>query len=242
VLTEGGRAFGIELHDGTVRRYDAISSSMPLTLLVARLDEAPANVREQAAKLTFRNTILVYLEVAGDSVCQDNWVYIQDAGLRCGRITNFRNWVPQLHGESPNTILAMEYWCNEDEEAWQQSDERLIDVAKRELIATTLVADPSKILNATVVRISRCYPVYRRGYRRILEPIQEYLRTIDGLQVIGRYGAFKYNNQDHSILMGILAADNVLAEAKHDLWAVNCDYNSYQESSRITESGLVSAR
>jgi hypothetical protein len=58
--------------------------------------------------------------------------------------------------------------------------------------------------------------------------------------VIGRYGAFKYNNQDHSILMGILAAENIADNAKNDLWGINTDYESYQESSVITKTGLVS--
>ena len=43
---------------------------------------------------------------------------------------------------------------------------------------------------------------------------QTYLNTIKNLHVIGRYGAFKYNNQDHSILMGKLAAENILQNKK----------------------------
>jgi hypothetical protein len=58
------------------------------------------------------------------------------------------------------------------------------------------------------------------------------------LTVIGRYGSFKYNNQDHSILMGILAAENLVNNSNHDLWSVNSDYESYQEAALITESGL----
>jgi len=62
--------------------------------------------------------------------------------------------------------------------------------------------------------------------------------SIDGLSVIGRYGAFKYNNQDHSILMGILAAENIANGATNNLWEINTDYEDYQEKSTITESGL----
>jgi hypothetical protein len=65
------------------------------------------------------------------------------------------------------------------------------------------------------------------------------LREIEDLEVIGRYGAFKYNNQDHSILMGILAAENIVKNAGHDLWAVNTDMETYQEESRITDTGLA---
>ena len=95
------------------------------------------------------------------------------------------------------------------------------------------------VLDGHVVRIARCYPVYARGYQQHVGRIAEYLRGTSGLTPIGRYGAFKYNNQDHSILMGILAAENLVDGARHDLWAVNSDYAGYHESARITETGLV---
>ena len=65
------------------------------------------------------------------------------------------------------------------------------------------------MLDGDVFRIRRCYPVMR-GYKELLRTVIAYLNSFRGLTVIGRYGVFKYNNQDHSILMGILAAESVL--------------------------------
>jgi hypothetical protein len=65
------------------------------------------------------------------------------------------------------------------------------------------------------------------------------LDTIGNLSVIGRYGAYKYNNQDHSILMGLLAAENILDNKNHNLWDINTDYEVYQEASIITKTGLI---
>ena len=81
--------------------------------------------------------------------------------------------------------------------------------------------------------------MYRCGYREHVQCIIGYLRNFRGLTPIGRYGAFKYNSQDHSILMGILAAENLLENRSHDLWSVNADYESYQEDALISETGLV---
>jgi hypothetical protein len=36
--------------------------------------------------------------------------------------------------------------------------------------------------------------------------------------------------------MGILAAENISGEAKHDLWEVNTDYQAYQEGSAAKPS------
>ena len=70
-----------------------------------------------------------------------------------------------------------------------------------------------------------------------MRPVIKYLKTLKRLNVIGRYGSYKYNNQDHSILMGILVAENLTLNKNHDLWSVNTDYD-YQEKSEITKTGL----
>jgi hypothetical protein len=88
------------------------------------------------------------------------------------------------------------------------------------------------------VRVPKCYPVYTYRYKQHLKPVEEFLSKQKGISVIGRYGSFKYNNQDHSILMGILAAENILHNANNNLWELNTDYE-YQESCKITETGLV---
>src|SRR5207249_5240548 len=113
---------------------------------------------------------------------------------------------------------------------------KLIERASREIRATGLIGS-ANILDGHVHRIRRCYPVYAQGYKKHLLPVVDHLRQYQNLQVIGRYGAFKYNNQDHSILMGVLAAENILNGRQHDLWAVNTD-SEYQEAATITKTGL----
>ena len=131
----------------------------------------------------------------------------------------------------------MEYWCYDEDEFWNWNEEKLIALGKEELKKTGLIGN-AEISAGYVYKIPRCYPVYGTGYKEVLKPVEDYLTTIKNLQVIGRYGAFKYNNQDHSILMGKLAAENILENKKHNLWEINTDYDSYQESSVITKTGL----
>jgi protoporphyrinogen oxidase len=222
--------------DGTVKEYDHVVSTMPLPQLVSRLDGVSEEVLAAAKSLRFRNTILVYLNVDAGELFPDNWVYVHSPELLFGRITNFRNWSPSLYGSEKSSILTLEYWCNEDDDIWRWEDERLIGLAKDEVSRAGLVK-AGMASEGYVHRISKCYPVYSAGYKRLLGPVENYLRKMEGLTVIGRYGAFKYNNQDHSILMGILAADNIANGARNDLWAINTDYE-YQESAVITETGL----
>ncbi len=238
VITKNNAVRGVELEDGTSLEYDRVISSMPISLMVARLPGVPENIRQLAEKLKFRNTILVYLNIDSANLFPDQWLYIHSEGLRVGRITNFRNWIPELYGRYKSAILCLEFWCNFEEPFWKKDETELIALAERELRQSRLISG-EKVLSGHVVRIPHCYPVYFRGYREIMSPIEQYLDEIQNLEVIGRYGAYKYNNQDHSIYMGMLAAENVLENRKNNLWEINTDYESYQEASVITETGIV---
>ena len=238
VITSGGVTHSLQLENGEIREYDHIISTMPISLLVERLPEVPLPVLEQAKKLTFRNTILVYLRVDRSNLFTDQWLYIHEQSVDVGRVTNFRNWLPSVYGKSGSSILCLEYWCYFDDELWNQDQEELIIKAGKEIVMTGLVNE-GDVKEGHVVRLPRCYPVYFSGYRDIMKPVEAYLTSVEGLHAIGRYGAYKYNNQDHSILMGMRVSENILDNAGHDLWAINTDYEVYQESSVITKTGLV---
>ncbi|MCG6861792.1 MAG: FAD-dependent oxidoreductase [Chromatiaceae bacterium] len=240
VLRKASTATGIELENGEVKNFDEVVSSMPLTLLMKRLDNVPQSIRDNVAKLRYRNTVIVYLRIDAADLFPDNWLYIHSENLSVGRITNFRNWVPELYGEDDKTILALEYWCYEDDDFWSLEDAKIIDLAKKEIASTRLIGS-SEVLDGKVVRLPRCYPVYSKGYKENLKPVEGFLTDIESLSVIGRYGAFKYNNQDHSILMGMRAAENIAEGKSHDLWEINTDYDNYQESYIITRTGLEKA-
>lgn len=238
VTTSGNVVNSLQLENGEIRNYDQIISSMPLSLLVERMPEVPGAVLSHSKKLTFRNTILVYLRINREDLFPDQWLYVHEPTAKAGRVTNFRNWLPSVYGESESSILCLEYWCYFNDAIWNMENDQLIELAGKEIVETGLVA-VGDVKEGHVVRLPRCYPVYFSGYRKILKPVEDYLSGIKGLHVIGRYGAYKYNNQDHSILMGMRASENILHDTGHNLWEINTDYEVYQESSMITKTGLV---
>jgi hypothetical protein len=74
----------------------------------------------------------------------------------------------------------------------------------------------------------RAYPVYDEAYRTAVPLLRDYLRGFSNLHVVGRNGQHRYNNQDHSMLAGMLAARNVAGES-HDVWAVNVESEYHEE-------------
>ncbi|WP_413162337.1 GtrA family protein [Capilliphycus salinus ALCB114379] len=207
-----------------------VISSIPLTHLMQQIESSPPSQVINAAKsLKFRNTILVYLIVESGNLFPDNWLYINDPKVQVGRVTNFANWSPEMLPNSQQTPLCCEYWCNFEDDLWQCPEDELRIKAEEELRKIGLLKR-EKVVDGFVVRLPRTYPIYAGSYKEALGEIKTYLKTFQNLQAIGRYGAFKYNNQDHSLLMGILAAENVLTQNKHDLWAVNSDSEYVEEA------------
>jgi protoporphyrinogen oxidase len=222
--------------NGVVYTADIIISTMPLTLLLQGMSEIDKGILEFSKKLYFRNTTLVYLEVDNNQLFPDNWIYVHSPEVKHGRITNFRNWCPSINKDKETTILCMEFWSFDNEELWGYSDEQLADLASKEIRTLNLIQPTSNILNTSVMRIPKCYPVYETGYMENLQPVIDYLKDFKNLYPIGRYGAFKYNNQDHSILMGILIARQIETGRDQNLWSINTD-SDYQEETEINLTG-----
>ncbi len=231
------RADGVILADGGVCSCNAVVSCAPLTDMILNCDAFSEEQRSDARKLRYRNTTLVYLRVVQDKIFEDNWIYVHDPSVQMGRITNFRNWSPEMLNGEKDAILCLEYWSFDEDSLWKMRDEELIEQAKMDIVKTGLV-EAENISDGYVLRLHRSYPVYTTGYQEILKPLQEAVDAVQNLMCIGRNGSFKYNNQDHSILMGLLAAENILSsDHHHDLWAVNTDYD-YQEREKNSKKAI----
>ncbi len=124
------------------------------------------------------------------------------------------------------SCLEMEYFCSKGDALWRLSDPELLALAGRELEQLRL-ARAAEIVDGCVVRVEKAYPVYDGDYRNNVDMIRQALGRFENLQMVGRNGMHKYNNQDHSMLTGILAARNVEG-GQHDVWRVNTDAE-YQE-------------
>jgi protoporphyrinogen oxidase len=247
VTSEGGelrlnhRITGLELKGGRIvsvhattatgeQRFEAehFISTMPLRSLVQALGTAvPKNVRIAADALTYRDFVLVALILNKPGLFPDNWIYVHTPGVQVGRVQNFNNWSPALVPDPGKTCLGMEYFCFKGDNLWLQEDEELIQMASRELETLGLAAS-AQVIDGTVVRMPKAYPIYDAAYRRCLDSIQPFLDGIPNLHTIGRNGMHKYNNQDHSMYTAMLAVAN-LEGANHDLWAVNDDFDYHEE-------------
>jgi protoporphyrinogen oxidase len=230
---ENGQITSVEITgvDGSVSliQADQYIVSMPLQETVLAFDPPlPESVQAAARKLAYRDFLTVALVVEGENPFPDNWIYIHDPSVKLGRIQNFKNWSEALIGQPGTTCLGLEYFCFEGDGLWSMRDADLIELGKRELAHLGL-AKPEQIKDGAVVRIEKAYPVYDPGYQERVATIRDALQKhARNLQVVGRNGMHKYNNQDHSMMTALLAAKN-LTGAKYNLWNVNSDAEYHEE-------------
>jgi protoporphyrinogen oxidase len=213
--------------NGKMEIYDKVISTIPVSRLLSIYKKSPPNLIEQAQHLQFRSTVLIYVEVFGESPFSEQWVYINSDEIQTGRITNFSNWGMVANDAKNSHILCLEYWCDVGDAFWATTDEALYDIAKEDLIAFGVHSE--YIERQFVVRLPRTYPIITQKAEAALKEIATYFENQQDLQTIGRGGAFKYNNQDHCIEMGIRAAKKILGEDT-DVWGVNTSYEYIEKA------------
>jgi protoporphyrinogen oxidase len=135
--------------------------------------------------------------------------------------------------DASKTCLGLEYFCFEGDGLWAMRDEELIELGKRELQHLGL-ARAEEVEDGTVLRVPKAYPVYDSTYRESLEVLRDFFASVPNLQLVGRNGMHRYNNQDHSMMTAVLAVRNILGES-HDLWHVNTD-DAYNEERSVDEA------
>lgn len=219
---EGGRAVAVLTDAAGEVPCAAVLTSNPITEVALGLDPAPPPaVRDAARALRFRCHLSVHLLVEGD-VFPDNWIYVHSTEVTLGRVANYATFSPAMRDPAGRTPVTVEYFQFPDDPLYRNPDDKaLIAYARAELDRMGIV-QPEQIADGFVIRSPHAYPVLDRGYGPHLETVRGHLAGLSNLQPIGRGGMFKYNNQDHSIFTGLLAARNILG-AEHDVWSVNTD-------------------
>jgi protoporphyrinogen oxidase len=231
-----GKVRGICASRGKSRQHIGVTkacfSSMPLDELVLSLSpSAPLEVVRVARCLRYRSFITVNLLLNCGELVPDNWIYIHAPEVRAARIQFYKNWSPKMVPCDDQSVISLEYFCDEDDAFWRMPDDRLREIAVQDMTRMKF-GDPNAVFDSFCVRYAKAYPVYDEGYAQRVKTIRQYLRTITNLYPIGRYGQFRYNNMDHSILT---AKYSLLAMDGEDIdpWEVN-DEQEYHEEKRLS--------
>ena len=229
---------------------DIFFSSMPVKDLVAGMNDVPENEARIAAGLPYRDFVTVgllmnRLELKNETkirtlgnIVPDCWIYVQDTGVKMGRIQIFNNWSPYMVKHPDKSVwVGLEYFCAEGDKFWNLTEDQTIRFAIAELKKMGVINEDTKIYDGHRERVKKAYPAYFDTYDEI-DTLIEYLNRFGNLWCVGRNGQHRYNNMDHSMATSFEAVKNILAGTtdKTNVWNVNTE-QEYHETASAEEIG-----
>lgn len=249
IRTDGGsRVESIDCEiDGkkTTISGDIFISSMPVKDLIAGMNDVPEKEAAIAAGLPYRDFVTVglllnKLELKNETriptlgnIVPDCWIYVQDVGVKLGRIQVFNNWSPYMVGDARHQVwIGLEYFCTEGDDFWNMEEKDCVDFAVKELRSMGVIARDAAILDSHRERVKKAYPAYFDTYAE-MDTLIAYLNRFGNLWCVGRNGQHRYNNMDHSMATSFETVKNILAGTadKKNVWNVNTE-KEYHETAK----------
>lgn len=246
VLVQNNHVCGVVCRNGGTEKEfpaDIVLSSMPLKDLILNIDgdKPDASLLQIAKGLPYRDFVTVGLLVDRlhlknetaiktlGNIVPDCWIYVQDTGVKLGRIQIFNNWSPYMVADPEHTVwIGLEYFCDESDDFWKMSAEETVAFAVAELKKMGVITENS-VLDSHCERVKKAYPAYFDTYAQI-DALIAYINGIDNLYCIGRNGQHRYNNMDHSMLTAILAVECIAGKGdKQAVWKVNTEQEYHEQ-------------
>jgi len=222
---------------------DIFISTMPIKDLINGLPSVPSEISRVANGLPYRDfvTIGVLLDKLNlknktkiktlGNIIPDTWLYVQDVGVKLGRIQIFNNWSCYMVKEPENKVwIGLEYFCNEGDDFWKMTDEECLNLAKSELVKMGVIDKDAIIYDSHREKVKKAYPAYFDTYYE-MDKIVDYLDEYDNLYCIGRNGQHRYNNMDHSMVTAFETVKNIKTGNKNrdNIWNVNTEKEYHEE-------------
>jgi protoporphyrinogen oxidase len=192
------------LTDGTRIRPHYLVWSGNL-LYLARLLAAPP------PQLRYLSTVLFNLEVGAEVLEKEQWIYYGGTDTALSRVTITKEMAPYMSPPG-KTGLCVEVTCFEGDDVWRDP-ERLIPEIQADLVRLKLVRSAQDYQRVHLERVRDTYPIYDLRYKESFAAAARLAKPHGNLRLLGRTGAYWYNNSDHSMKMSLALARHVLKGA-----------------------------
>lgn len=118
--------------------------------------------------------------VEGRDLFPEQWIRVQELGVRVGCIRHCNNWSPAMSPGPANTCLGMEYFCFAGDELRRTPEAGLVETARRDAAVPGL-APADRIVDGAVVRVENAYSVYEESYAGTLQAARGFLAGVPSL-------------------------------------------------------------
>ena len=173
-------------------------------------------VNGETSSLNYLNTIFYNFVCKESAVNKKNraqWIYVSDGNTLISRITCmsefnsnvFKDGYYNFICEVTDSQAKPFYWQNP-----KAQEDRII----KELLNMKFLLNREGIEAIISNSIKDTYPIYKKNYKSDFSKVVANVRAFSkNIHLLGRSGAFWYNNSDHSIKMSLDMADKLLSKS-----------------------------
>ncbi len=207
---------------------NTLIESIPLTECITLFNPAAdVEAAKESVQLTYRNQVYLFITIDKDSITKDQWIYFPEKHIPFARISEMKNFSTKMSPPGM-TSLFIEFFCSPGDAVWNMSKEEVYALALPHLIQMNFFTE-KEVRNVYHMKESLVYPVYDTAYKAHLDVVKGYMDSFSNLYYIGRPGRFRYNNQDHSLEMGICAARSIIDGKRYSMEDIGNESEYYEK-------------
>ncbi|KAI9696077.1 MAG: hypothetical protein M1836_005908 [Candelina mexicana] len=222
----------VKLKDGSTISYERLITTMAVDSLVEKIGDK--ELIDLSKGLFYSSTHIIGVGVRGErpeGIGDKCWLYFPEADCPFYRATIFSNYSPNnqpssskklstlqlADGSKPESTEAREgpYWSimlEVSESSMKPVDEgNMLKDCVQGLVNTEMLKPGDEIVSTYHRRFDHGYPTPSLEREGVLKQLLPKLQA-KGIYSRGRFGSWRYEvgNQDHSFMLGVEAADNIV--------------------------------
>jgi protoporphyrinogen oxidase len=211
----------VSFSDGSGDTYDVLISTTPLDLLAGMLKSKEGRLVDAAGDLHHNNLLVIGLGLEKKIETGKCWIYFADPEVPCYRATYFSHYspfnVPGGDTERYSSLMCeVSYKVGESPDPSKVTEQVIAGLIRAGMLAET---DRDRIVSRYHRSVPYSYPIPTLARDRALSILQPAMME-KGIYSRGRFGAWRYEigNMDHSVMMGVEAANHILAGDKETVF------------------------
>jgi protoporphyrinogen oxidase len=185
---------GWVVSDGIRERvFDRLVCTMPVQHLLAALDDVPTEVQLAAAALQYNPNLIVLVGLTDCLAKNQVAVYFPDPDLVFHRVCFYHVYGGDCVPPGMYSAVA-EITTPGERGIWLENDQEIASRVVDDLVREGFIKH-SSVVTTDVCRVKYSYVVYDLDYKRNVEFVRAYVRSL-GIELLGRFAEFEYLNTD----------------------------------------------
>jgi protoporphyrinogen oxidase len=153
---------------------------------------------ENFSGLDYLSTIFYNFIIKKNRLRSDQWIYYGDWDLNMVRVSLEKNFASYLIPKGYSGVVV-EKTCKYQDIVWN-NPRQYLPLLQQELVQVGLIDNQDQIKKVYIEPIKDTYPIYHLSYKKAFVRVQLCMtKKYSRIKLLGRSGAFWYNNADHSI-------------------------------------------